>query len=89
MQKRIEKLLSEVAEKYSLPLEVIKEVYSSEWRFVKENINTLEFPIIQLPAWGKYVPSKKKVIKLENYYKTIREDKKKLKIKENINEENK
>lgn len=77
MQKRIEKLLSEISEKYNLPLEVIKEIYNSEWLFVKRQINTLEFPIIMLPSWGKYIPSKTKLKKLEKHY-----DKKKENIKE-------
>ncbi len=74
MQKRVELLLSEIAEKYNLPIEVIKEVYNSEWLFVKRQINTLEFKTIMLIGWGKYIPSGKKMIKFKSTYDRKREE---------------
>jgi len=76
-QKRIEDLFKELGKKYNLPAYVIEEVYNSQFKKLKIEISSLEFPIIKLPNWGKYVPSKAKLAKY-NY-----EEKKKLKQENN------
>lgn len=64
-QKRIEDLFKELSKKYNLPAYVIEEVYNSEFKKLKLEINSLEFPIIKLPNWGKYIPSKVKLAKYD------------------------
>ena len=70
-QKAIEKIFKELGKKYDLPPYVIEEVYNSQFKKLKLEINSLEFPIIKLPNWGKYIPSQTKLAK--NDYESIRQ----------------
>lgn len=60
-QKRIEDLFKELALRHNLPVYVIEEIYNSQYRKLKAEIKSLEFKSVKLPAWGKYIPSKKKL----------------------------
>ena len=87
-QKAIEALFKELGKKYNLPPYVIEEVYNSQFKKVKEEINSLEFPIIKLPSWGKYVPSKKKLERFDYTEKRKLLELKKLKLKDNAGTNN-
>lgn len=67
-QKKIEDLLKVLSIKYNLPIQVIFEIYNSQFRKLKQEISSLEFKTIKLPAWGKYIPSNKKMEKLKEAY---------------------
>lgn len=60
-QKKIEDLFKELALRHNLPVYVIEEIYNSQYRKLKAEIKSLEFKSVKLPAWGKYIPSKKKL----------------------------
>lgn len=76
-QKRIEDLFKELGKKHNLPAYVIEEVYNAQFKKLKLEISSLDFPIIKLPCWGKYIPSQTKLVKY-NY-----EAKRKLKQEQN------
>ncbi len=61
LQKRISLIIDEIAEKYGKPSYVIEEVFLSQFKLVKETINSLEFKTIKLPSLGKFIASDKKV----------------------------
>jgi hypothetical protein len=85
-QKRIEDLFKEIALKHDLPAYVVEEIYNSQYRKLKMEIKSLEFKSIKLPAWGKYIPSKKKLA-----WKDFSEKKARLRLKKmvkQINENN-
>ncbi len=64
-QKKISNIFKELSKKYNLPEHVIELVYQSQFKKMKECISSLNFPIIKLPNWGKYIPSKKKLLKYD------------------------
>lgn len=65
MQKRIEKLLNDLAEKHDKPYYVIYEVYMSQFKLVGDTMRSLEFKTIKLPSLGKFIASGKKVIEFK------------------------
>lgn len=77
-QKKIEEIFKKLGNKYNLPPHVIEEVYNSQFKKLKLEINSLEFPVIKLPNWGKYIPSKRKLAKID-----YTEKRKKLEEKKN------
>lgn len=72
IQKRVQKILKEIALKHNKPYYVIEEIYLSQFRLTKQEINSLGFKTIKLVGWGKYITSNKKVksfkLKLLNSY---------------------
>lgn len=60
---RIELLLEEIAKKYDKPYYVIWEIYMSQFKKVREEMGTLNYETIKLPAWGKFIPSQSKIEK--------------------------
>jgi len=82
-QKKVQELLKKVAQKHELPMHVIEEVYLSQYRKLKEELRSLEFKTIKLPNWGKYIPSQRKLNKIN--YDRKREDRDKRLNKDNGN----
>lgn len=80
-QKKIEDLFRKLAKKYNLPANVIEEVFMSQYKKVREEVNALEFPTIKLPSFGKFIPSKTKLSKYK--YETQKES---LRLKREKNE---
>jgi len=80
-QKKIEELFKTLGRKYNLPPYVIEEIYNSQFKKLRTEINGLEFPIIKLPNWGKYIPSQKKLSKID--YTEKREKLKEKRAKQN------
>jgi len=78
-QKRIEEIFKALAKKHDVPVYVIEEVYMSQFKMVKQTMNDLEFKTIKLPCWGKYVPSKTKLEKVDYSEKKKALEEKKLK----------
>ena len=71
IQKRIEKLLKDIAKEHDKSYEVIYEVYMSQFRLTRETIRSLEFKIIKLPSLGKFIAGGEKTIKFKdklNYF---------------------
>lgn len=66
-QKRIEQLFEELAKKYNKPVYVIEEIFNSQFKKLRKEINSLDFKTIKLPNWGKYIPSKDKLSKIKKY----------------------
>ena len=62
-QKKVEDILKRIALKYDLNWHVVEEIYNSQFKKAKLEINTLENPIIKIPNFGKFIPSSKKVEK--------------------------
>lgn len=62
-QKKVEDLFKKLAKKYDLPANVIEEVFMSQYKKTREEVNGLEFPIIKLPSFGKFIPSQTKLSK--------------------------
>jgi len=64
-QKKVEEILKKIAAKYELNWHVVEEVYNSQFKKVKLEVSSLEFPVIKLPNWGKFIPSKAKLEKTD------------------------
>ena len=62
-QKRTNEMFKILAQKYDLPIHVIEEVYQSEFKKLKEEINSFNFKTVKLPSFGKYGASKTKILK--------------------------
>lgn len=82
-QKKIEEIFKELGTKYNLPPHVIEEVYNSQFKKLKLEISNLNFPVIKLPNWGKYIPSKRKLAKIDYTEKRKRLEEKKSKKENN------
>jgi aspartyl/asparaginyl-tRNA synthetase len=85
-QKKIEELFKEIGKKYNLPAHVVEEVFNSQFKKLRTEINSLEFPIIKLPNWGKYIPSKTKLSRID--YTEKRERLKEKQLKKELNDTN-
>jgi hypothetical protein len=72
LQKKIEDILKEVAKKYNKPYNVILAVYISEFKKLKEEMNSLQFKTVKLPNWGKFIVSQKKLKKIDYVAKEAR-----------------
>ena len=73
-QKKINDILRELSKKHNLPLNVIEEIYESQWKKLKEEASSLEFKTIKLPNWGKYIASNKKLSQRKEYYDKKRDE---------------
>lgn len=82
MQARIKRLLEELATKYNKPVYVIEEIYNSQFKLTRDMMAELEFKTIKLPNWGKYIPSKAKLEKID-YKKKAQKTNDKYGIKSN------
>lgn len=67
-QKTVENIFKILGKKYNLPINVIEECYLSEFKKIKEEMSSLDFKILKLPSFGKYIPSQKKLLKSKEYY---------------------
>jgi hypothetical protein len=76
-QKWVNKLISDVAKKMNLPDYVVEEIFTSQFKFLKEVISKSKEeekpPVIMLNYWGKYYPSMRKI----KYIKTRNESREK------------
>lgn len=72
---KIQELFKSLAIKHNLPIHVIEEIYISQFRKLREEIRSLDFKTIKLPAWGKYIASQRKVKRMPKYNK-IKDDRK-------------
>jgi hypothetical protein len=76
-QKWIKKIIKEVAVEYKLPEFVVEELFTKQFKYVKEIISKTKenekYPVIMLPCWGKYYASERKIkyIKTRNERKNI------------------
>ena len=61
LQKQVIQLIKEVAFKYNLPPYVVEKILTSEFKAIKEWIQSGNFETIHLTHWGKYTPSKNKL----------------------------
>jgi hypothetical protein len=79
-QKWVNKLIKEVSEEMNLPEYVVEEIFTSQFKFLKEVISKSkeeEKPsIVMLNYWGKYYPSMRKI----KYIKTRNESREKKNI---------
>lgn len=76
-QKWVNKLIGKVAKEMNLPEYVVEEIFSSQFKFLKEVISNSKEedkpPIVMLNYWGKYYPSMRKI----KYIKTRNESREK------------
>lgn len=82
IQPEVQEIINRLAKKYNKPVQVIEEIFLSQWRFVKEKISKEDdkmstYKTIKLPKWGKYYLS---VLKLNWIRKHLPEKKKKIYI---------
>lgn len=64
-QKWVIKLIEEVAKERNLPYYVVEEIFTSQFKLLRDTISDSKEceipPIIMLPYWGKYYPSERKL----------------------------
>ena len=61
IQKKLQKVISKLSIKYNLPENVIEEIYTSEFDYLKKIIRSDKLETIKFPNWGKFYPSIKKL----------------------------
>jgi hypothetical protein len=70
MQKKINPMLQELAEKYKLPVDVVKSIVESPYFFTKDTLRTTEmnkyedFPHFRYKFLGSLVPNKTRIDKI-------------------------
>ena len=67
IQKRVEQIIQEIADKHNKPYHVVEEIYLSQFRLVAETMKGLTFETIKLPSFGKFLTSRKKVVDFKRY----------------------
>lgn len=84
-QKWVNKIINEVSKEMNLPNYVVEEIFTSQFKFLKETISKSKEeekpPVIMMNYWGKYYPSMRKI----KYIKTRNESRNK-KNNNNISE---
>ena len=56
-----EQLIEELADKYHLSKEVVREAVDSQFAFVKEKMEEADFPSIRLPFFGKFYAKQSRI----------------------------
>lgn len=74
-----DELVRLLAEKYNVSVADVREAVNSQFKFVKEHMETDQMPNIRLPYFGIFKPNKKRL-------KKILENKKRKQNKSNNNE---
>lgn len=70
LQKKIDDLIKETAKKYNKPYDVVFRAWASQFKLLRETMAKKENETVKLPNWGKYIVSKPKLAKLEEYFKS-------------------
>ena len=78
MQKKVDKLIKEVADKYNLPAFFVEDIFISQFKVVAETMANDKHQTILLQYWGKFFISKWKLKRIlehnENRIKSYREN---------------
>lgn len=65
IQREVQEIFKKLAIKYNKPVQVIEEIFLSQWKFLKEKISKpediIEFKTVKFPKWGKYYLSENKL----------------------------